>query len=128
MKGKDYDNISKWLAQFLLELTEKKKQMYLEFCTSYSNISLIEDIIVITANFINLDDGLFQRVAACTRKLQLPVVYKIYSELKEEMMKALELECEGFADDESWCHYFVIDSLGFLLVSLCIVCKMKFTN
>ena len=97
LKGKGYDNISEWLAHFLLELTEKETQMYLKFCTSYSNIPLTEDI-NISVGFLNPNDGSFPKVAACTRKLPLPVVHKNYTEIKEGMIKALELECEGFAN------------------------------
>ena len=84
-KGKGYDNISKWLAQFLSELTEKETQMYLKFCTSYRNILLTEDI-NISVDFLNPDDGPFLKMAACTRKLRLPVVHDNYTEFKEEMM------------------------------------------
>ena len=68
LKGKGYDNISEWLAQFLSELTEKEVQMYLKFCTSYSNIPLTEDI-NISVGFLNPDDGPFPKLVACTRKL-----------------------------------------------------------
>ena len=68
LKGKGHDNISEWLAQFLSELTEKEAQMYLKFCTSYSNIPLTEDI-NISVGFLNPDDGPFPKLVACTRKL-----------------------------------------------------------
>ena len=52
----------------------------------------------ISVDFLNLDDGPFSKVAACTRKLRKPVVHENYTEFKEGMMKALEVECQGFAD------------------------------
>ena len=51
----------------------------------------------ISVDFLNPDDGL-PKVAACTRKLRKPVVHENYTEFKEGMMKALEVECQGFAD------------------------------
>ena len=52
----------------------------------------------ISVDFLNLDDGPFSKVAACTRKLRKPVVHENYTDFKEGMMKALEVECQGFAD------------------------------
>ena len=53
---------------------------------------------MMSVDFLNPDDGPFPKVAACTRKLRKPVVYENYTKFKEGMMKALEVECQGFAD------------------------------
>ena len=71
--------------------------MFLKFCTSFSVVPLTEDI-EINVEFLKPDEGPFPKTAACTKKIMLPVIQKTYNNFKNNMLKAFELEWEGFAD------------------------------
>ena len=71
--------------------------MFLKFCTSFSVVPLTEDI-EINVEFSKPDEGHFPKTAACTKKIRLPVIHETYDNFKKNMLKAFELECEGFAD------------------------------
>ena len=71
--------------------------MFLKFCTSFSVVPLTEDI-EINAEFLKPDEGPFPKTAVCAKKISLPVIHETYDKFKNNMLKAFELECEGFAD------------------------------
>ena len=96
-KGKGHDNILIWLEQFISDSSDKVAQMFLKFCTSFSVVPLTEDI-EINVEFSKPDEGHFPKTAACTKKIRLPVIHETYDNFKKNMLKAFELECEGFAD------------------------------
>ena len=60
-------------------------------------VPLTEDI-EINVEFLKLDEGPFPKIAACTKKIRLPVVHETYDNFKNNMLNAFELECEAFAD------------------------------
>ena len=96
-KGKGHDNILIWLEQFISDSSDKVAQVFLKFCTSFSVVPLTEDI-EINVEFLKPEEGPFPKTAACTKKIRLPVIHKTYDNFKNNMLKAFELECEGFAD------------------------------
>ena len=71
--------------------------MLLKFCTSISVVPLTEDV-EINVEFLKPDEGPFPKTAACAKKISLPVIHETYDKFKNNMLKAFELECEGFAD------------------------------
>ena len=71
--------------------------MFLKFCTSFSVVPLTEDI-EINVEFLKPDEVPFPKTAACTKKIRLPVIQKTYGNVKNNMLKAFELECVSFAD------------------------------
>ena len=95
-KGKGHDTILIWLEQFISELSDKVAQIFLKFCTSFSVVPLTEDI-EINVEFLKSDEGPFPKTAACTKKRRLPVLHETYHNFKNNMLRAFELECEGFA-------------------------------
>ena len=60
-------------------------------------VPLTEDI-EINAEFLKPDEGPFPKTAVCAKKISLPVIHETYDKFKNNMLKAFELECEGFAD------------------------------
>ena len=96
-KGKGHDNILIWLEQFILESSDKVAQMFLKFCTSSIVVPLTEDI-EINVKFLKPDERPFPKTAACTTKIRLPVIHETYDNFKNNMLKAFELEREGFTD------------------------------
>ena len=96
LKGKGYDIVSLWLAQFLSELTEKEAQN-LKLCTSYNNIPLTEDI-NIRVDFLNPHSCFFAKSGRMYQELSTASSTRKLHKLIQEVMKVLELQCEGFAD------------------------------
>ena len=95
--GKGHDNILIWLEQFTSESSDNVAQIFLKFCTSFSVVPLTKDI-EINVDFLKPGVRPFPKTATCTKEIRLPVVHETYDNFKNNMLKAFELECEGFAD------------------------------